>query len=48
MATDGYAKPNVLVETGWVADHLHAPAVRLVEVDVDTTAYDSGVCMNYL
>ena len=39
---DGYANPEVLVETGWVADHLNDPAIRLVEVDVDTTAYDSG------
>ncbi|HEV8339548.1 MAG TPA: sulfurtransferase [bacterium] len=39
---DGYANPEVLVETQWVADHLSDPAFRLVEVDVDTTAYDSG------
>lgn len=39
---DGYANPEVLVETAWVADHLNDPAIRLVEVDVDTTAYDSG------
>jgi thiosulfate/3-mercaptopyruvate sulfurtransferase len=43
MATaNGYVHPEVLVETGWVAEHLHDPGVRLVEVDVDTTAYDSG------
>jgi thiosulfate/3-mercaptopyruvate sulfurtransferase len=40
--TNGYAHPEVLVETEWVADHLTDPKVRLVEVDVDTTAYDSG------
>jgi thiosulfate/3-mercaptopyruvate sulfurtransferase len=39
---NGYAHPEVLVETQWVADHLHDPNVRLVEVDVDTAAYDSG------
>jgi thiosulfate/3-mercaptopyruvate sulfurtransferase len=39
---DGYAHPEVLVETDWVAEHLNDPKVRLVEVDVDTTAYDSG------
>jgi len=39
---NGYAHPEVLVETQWVADHLSDPQVRLVEVDVDTTAYDSG------
>jgi len=32
----------VLVETQWVADHLKDPKIRLVEVDVDTSAYDSG------
>jgi thiosulfate/3-mercaptopyruvate sulfurtransferase len=42
MHTNGYADPNVLVETGWVAEHLGAPGLRLVEVDVDTTAYDQG------
>src|ERR1051326_8610635 len=43
MATaNGYAHPEVLVETQWVADHLEDPSLRLVEVDVDTAAYDSG------
>src|SRR6202171_6878865 len=37
-----YAHPEVLVSTQWVADHLSDPKVRLVEVDVDTTAYDQG------
>ena len=31
-----------LVDTAWAADHKDDPAVRLVEVDVDTSAYDSG------
>jgi thiosulfate/3-mercaptopyruvate sulfurtransferase len=39
---DGYTHPEVLVETNWVAEHLKDPNLRLVEVDVDTTAYDSG------
>ena len=39
---NGYAHPEVLVDTQWVADHLNDPNLRLVEVDVDTTAYDSG------
>jgi thiosulfate/3-mercaptopyruvate sulfurtransferase len=38
----GYAKPDVLVETAWVADNLKNPTVRIVEVDVDTSAYDEG------
>jgi thiosulfate/3-mercaptopyruvate sulfurtransferase len=42
VANDGYANPNALVETSWVAEHLNDTGVRLVEVDVDTTAYDSG------
>ena len=37
-----YAHPEVLVTTQWVADHLNDPKVRLVEVDVDTSAYDQG------
>src|SRR5271169_2895930 len=37
-----YAHPEVLVSTQWVADHLSDPKIRLVEVDVDTTAYDQG------
>jgi thiosulfate/3-mercaptopyruvate sulfurtransferase len=37
-----YAHPEVLVSTQWVADHLSDPKVRLIEVDVDTTAYDQG------
>src|SRR6201987_1266243 len=37
-----YNHPEVLVSTQWAADHLNDPKVRLVEVDVDTTAYDQG------
>ena len=37
-----YKHPEVLVSTQWAADHLNDPKVRLVEVDVDTTAYDQG------
>ncbi|HKZ68714.1 MAG TPA: sulfurtransferase [Anaerolineales bacterium] len=42
MTKNDYAHPEVLVDTQWVADHLNDPNLRLVEVDVDTTAYDSG------
>ena len=38
----GYAHPEVLVSTDWVAQHLSDAGLRLIEVDVDTTAYDSG------
>jgi thiosulfate/3-mercaptopyruvate sulfurtransferase len=37
-----YAHPDVLVTTEWVQEHLGKPGVRLVEVDVDTQAYDAG------
>jgi thiosulfate/3-mercaptopyruvate sulfurtransferase len=35
-------RDNVLVTTQWVHDHLDDPAVRIVEIDVDTKAYDAG------
>ena len=31
-----------LVSADWAVEHLGDPAVRFVEVDVDTTAYDQG------
>jgi thiosulfate/3-mercaptopyruvate sulfurtransferase len=37
-----YAHPEVLVSTQWVADHLGDRKIRLVEVDVDTSAYDQA------
>src|ERR1700716_2542395 len=37
-----YANPAALVSTQWVADHLKDPKVRLIEVDVDTSAYGQG------
>ncbi len=33
---------DVLVTTQWVADNLNSPKIKLIEVDVDTTAYDEG------
>jgi thiosulfate/3-mercaptopyruvate sulfurtransferase len=38
----GYAHPESLVDTAWVALHGRDPGVRLVEVDVDTSAYEHG------
>lgn len=38
----GYAHPDALVDTRWVADHLHDPGVRVVEVGVPRRAYDAG------
>ena len=37
-----YAHPESLVSTQWVAEHGGDPGVRLVEVDVDTSAYEQG------
>jgi thiosulfate/3-mercaptopyruvate sulfurtransferase len=37
-----YAHPETLVSTDWVAQHASDPNVRVVEVDVDTKAYDEG------
>ncbi len=37
-----YAHPEVLVETGWVAEHLNDPSVRIVESDEDILLYDQG------
>ena len=42
IAQAGYAHPEVLVDTQWVADHGGDPKVKIVEVDVDTAAYDTG------
>jgi thiosulfate/3-mercaptopyruvate sulfurtransferase len=38
----GYVRPEAIVSTQWVADHLNDPGVRIVEVDVDTKAYAEG------
>ena len=38
----GYARPEALVTTDWVAERLGQPGLRIVEVDVDTSAYDEG------
>jgi len=37
---------KALVTTEWVVEHLNDPNVRLVEVDVDTTAYEQGHVRN--
>ncbi|HEY3059448.1 MAG TPA: sulfurtransferase [Chloroflexota bacterium] len=42
MSEQSYANPAALVSTQWVADHLNDPNVRLLEVDVDTSAYAQG------
>ena len=37
-----YKHPEILVSTEWAAAHQNDPGIRLVEVDVDTTAYAEG------
>ena len=38
----GYARPDVLVSTQWVADHLADPNVRIIESDEDILLYETG------
>ena len=38
----GYANPDALVSTEWVAAHLEDPGVRILEVDEDVLLYDTG------
>ncbi|HTR96598.1 MAG TPA: sulfurtransferase [Candidatus Acidoferrales bacterium] len=38
----GYAHPEVLVSTDWVAAHLNDPSVRIVESNEDALLYPSG------
>ncbi len=38
----GYAHPEILVSTDWVADHLDDPDVRIVESNEDPLLYPSG------
>jgi thiosulfate/3-mercaptopyruvate sulfurtransferase len=38
----GYAHPEVLVSTDWLAQHLDDPSIRIAEVDEDVLLYDTG------
>ncbi len=42
IADRGYANPDVLVTTDWVAQHLKDPNVRIVESNEDLLLYPSG------
>jgi thiosulfate/3-mercaptopyruvate sulfurtransferase len=42
IGSRGYANPDVLVSTDWVAEHLNDPNIRLIESDEDTLLYGSG------
>lgn len=37
-----YAHPEVLVETGWLSEHLEDPKIRVAEISEDVTLYDQG------
>jgi thiosulfate/3-mercaptopyruvate sulfurtransferase len=37
-----YAHPEALVDTNWVQANLGKPGIKIVEIDVDTKAYDAG------
>ena len=43
IESKGYARPEVLVDADWVEQHINDPKVKLVEVDVDTNAYDEAL-----
>lgn len=42
IAARGYARPDVLVSTDWVAAHLNDPTIRIVESNEDQLLYPSG------
>src|SRR5581483_6911725 len=42
IAERGYAKPDALVDTEWVAQHLQDPGVRIVESNEDPLLYPAG------
>ncbi len=42
IAARGYANPDSLVSTEWVAQHLDDPAVRIIESNEDPLLYSSG------
>ncbi len=42
VSNNGYANPNALVSTAWVAEHLDDPTVQIVESNEDALLYDIG------
>ena len=38
----GYANPDALVSTDWLAEHLNDPGIRIVESNEDPLLYPSG------
>jgi len=46
LAAKGYAHPEALVTTDWLAEHLDDPAIRIIESDEDVLLYDVGHIRN--
>ncbi|HXT17393.1 MAG TPA: sulfurtransferase [Gemmatimonadaceae bacterium] len=42
IAAKGYAHPDALVSTEWLAAHLDDPKIRIIESDEDVLLYDTG------
>jgi thiosulfate/3-mercaptopyruvate sulfurtransferase len=42
IAAKGYAHPEVLVTTEWLAEHLSDPSIRILESDEDVLLFDTG------
>ncbi len=42
MTDTQYAHPETLVSIQWVAEHIHDPAVRIIEADEDPLLYETG------
>ena len=42
IESKGYAHPEKLVSTEWLAEHLDDPSVRILESDEDVLLYDTG------
>ncbi len=42
IAAKGYAHPEKLVSTAWLAEHLHDPQLRILESDEDVLLYEMG------
>lgn len=42
IAAKGYAHPDALVSTDWLAEHLNDPTIRIIESDEDVLLYDMG------
>ena len=46
IAAKGYAHPEALVSTDWLASHLDDPRVRILESDEDVLLYETGHIRN--